>query len=104
MSDVKLKFIVTLKNGTKLDQEITVPADGDGQSVPTVEQFIIQMLQQYATVGMLKRDREKRKFIMVFASEISTAEVEEPSVLIPTTGELADAVRNEQQTKSGIVL
>lgn len=103
MSDVKLLFKLKLKSGAEIEQDITVPADGDGKEVPTVEQFIMQMLQQYAAVGMLKKDREKNKFILITCHEIANVECEVPSVLIPTTSDLANAVRS-QQTKSGITL
>lgn len=93
MADIPLIFHLTLKNGTKMEQKISIPADGDGEKVPTPEQLVMQMLQQYAAVGMLKRD--KNKFILVTCGMIDTVEVEIPSVVVAGIGEIQ---------KSGLIL
>ncbi len=84
MADLKLTFHLTLKNGTKMEQTLNIPADGE--KAPDPEQVIMQMLQQYAAVGMLKKDG--KKFILVTCGEISTVEVEIPSILVANIGEI----------------
>lgn len=69
-----------------MEQSISVPADGDGKEIPTPEQLIMQMLQQYATVGMLKRDG--KKFTLVTCGEIANVEVEIPSIVMAGLGEI----------------
>jgi hypothetical protein len=86
MADIALVFHLTLKNGVKMEQKISVPADGDGKETPTPEQLVMQMLQQYATVGMLKRD--KNKFILVTCGSIDTVECEIPSIVVAGLGEI----------------
>ena len=85
MADIKLTFYLTLKNGTKMEQTLSIP-DGDGKNNPTPEQIVMQMLQQYAAVGMLKRDGQK--FILVTCGEIATVEVEIPSILVANMNEI----------------
>lgn len=86
MADIPLVFNITLKNGTKLEQKIAADSEADGKTVPTAEQLCMQMLQQYATVGMLKRDGNK--FILVTAGTIETAEVEIPSIVVAGLNDL----------------
>jgi hypothetical protein len=89
MADIQLVFHITLKSGAKVEQKISTPADGDGQKIPTPEQLCMQMLQQYATVGMLKRDGNK--FILVTCGMIDTAEVEIPSLVVAGLGDLTSS-------------
>lgn len=86
MADIALVFHLTLKNGVKMEQKISVPADGDGDKIPTPEQLIMQLLGQYASVGMLKRDGNK--FILVTCGMIDTVEVEIPSLVVANINEV----------------
>jgi len=79
MADIKLDFKLTLRDGTKEEQDVTVPADA-------AESMVVKTLMQYASVGMLKRDGNK--FFLVCASEISRAEVEIPSILVANLNEI----------------
>ena len=71
-----------MKDGREMEQKMQMPADGDGVNTPTVEQQIMQMLMQYANVGMLKKDRANRKFILVTCGMIDTVECDEPSIIL----------------------
>jgi len=84
MADMKLTFHLTLKSGVKMEQTLNIPVDGE--KAPDPEQVIMQMLQQYAAVGMLKKDG--KKFILVTCGMIDTVEVEIPSVLVASLGDI----------------
>jgi len=84
MADMKLTFHLTLKNGAKMEQTLNIPVGEE--KAPDPEQVIMQMLQQYAAVGMLKKDG--KKFILVTCGMIDTVEVEIPSVLVASLGDI----------------
>ena len=67
-----------------MEQVFNIPVDGE--KAPDPEAVIMQMLQQYATVGMLKKD--KKKYILVTCGMIDTVEVEIPSILVANMGEI----------------
>lgn len=92
MPNIDLTFHLKLKDGRKMEQKISVPADGDGEKTPTPEMLIMQMLTQYATVGMLKRDPSGNKFILQTAGTIDNVEVEIPTIVTPTTSEFAKSL------------
>lgn len=89
MADIQLVFNLVLKSGVKMEQKISTPADGDGKNVPTPEQLVMQVLQQYATVGMLKRDGSK--FILVTCGMIDTVTVEIPSLVVAGLGDITSS-------------
>ena len=86
MADIPLVFHLTRKDGIKLEQKISANSEADGKTEPTAEQLVMQMLQQYAAVGMLKRDGNK--FILVTCGMIDTVEVEIPSIVVAGLGDI----------------
>jgi hypothetical protein len=90
MPQIELVFKLKLKDGREMEQKISANPNADGKTEPNAEQLIMQMLQQYAAVGMLKRDG--KKFILVTCGMIDTVEVEIPSILTPTTSEFAKSL------------
>jgi len=83
--ETRLKFVITKKNGEKVEQEIGVPATLPSEKV---QEFIQAVFLQYANIGMVRKDGNK--FILLTASQIETVEVEIPTVVIASPGEILD--------------
>lgn len=89
--DIKVTFTITLVSGEVTKQEISVPAD-PAHPVERQTMAVMQtMMQQYATVGMLKQP-EKGKFVLLCPSQIALIECEMPSILIASPGDVVPAV------------
>jgi hypothetical protein len=82
MADIRLEFILKLRNGETTNQIVSAPPEA-------ADALVMKTLMQYATVGMLKRDRNK--WILVNHDEISTVEVEIPTIAIANLGEIQQA-------------
>jgi hypothetical protein len=95
MADMKLTFHLILKSGAKMEQTINVPDVMPDGSKTSPELIIMQMLQQYATVGMLKKDSANSKFILVTCGMIDTVEVDMPSVLLANPNEVAQVSKGK---------
>jgi hypothetical protein len=85
--EIKLQFRITLADGTETSQEITAPADPQYPIDQQTQLLMMQMLKQYASVGLL-RNPEKNKFILICPSRLATVECELPSILLAGANEV----------------
>jgi len=85
--EIKLTFKITLADGTETSQEIIVPADPQLPIDQQTQFLMMQMLKQYAGVGLL-RNPEKNKFVLICPSQLAAVECELPSILLAGANEV----------------
>jgi hypothetical protein len=91
-----IKFTVTFTDNTQEVQELHLT---DVPNAQAVEGFVMQALNQYANVGMLKKFVQENKFVLVPCGQIARVEVDLPSITLASSmdakaiGQAADHLR-----------
>ena len=82
--DTILKFTVIFTDNTQEVQELHLT---DVPSAQALENFVMQALNQYANVGLLKKFVQENRFVLIPCGQIARVEVYLPSITIASAAD-----------------
>jgi hypothetical protein len=95
-----LKFTTTFTDKTQEVQELHV---SDIPNPQALDAFVMQALNQYANIGLVKKLVQENKYVLIPCGQIARVEVDLPSIAIASAldvkalGQVADHVKPMSQ-------